>query len=596
MSELLRWIVAMNLWTAGLLAVAVLADVVLARRVRPAWRVALYLPVLVRVAMPVDWTSPVSPFELLASDPVPAPTLVAAKVATETLPLVGSPSPAIDPPSIKAARISTDTVLLSAWMIGALALLGALANSHLRLVRSLRTSAPARDRLQRLAGAVEVREHAHLGPLTYGLVHSIVVFPRRIVDTLDDRELRCVLAHELAHVRRHDAALALALAVTSSLAWPILAVRMAAVRVRRLVELAADELALRDGSDVETYGRTLVRIAADEPAIAGAMQLGGYRHLRSRVAALRHRRRPAAAVQLGIVGLATFTPLACAGLDEPTEETRAAHCEALKHQATAAHDAAERSRDPAGLVVALEHYDELAARCADEPDYDESMYYRAEARWAVAHAIAERGDDATSAFEAAHAAFMEVLAGDPSRFAQDAAFAQMLAKLNALEIDRPSLALPARATKEAPAQGEKREDWTPTDYTADELALLASYDTFERHVTDLASEELQRVLHHRAQLAMDHARFDEALPVLERLLSIDVATPWHVHAAGMLLDLHTIAAFGDPTASPSDKADARRELAAWCDRVPTMALWSLPDAEPLRAAVPALQNAVTHAR
>jgi hypothetical protein len=101
------------------------------------------------------------------------------------------------------------------------------------------------------------------------------------------------------------------------------------------------------------------------------------------------------------------------------------------------------------------------------------------------------------------------------------------------------------------------------------------------------------VLHHRAKLAMDHARFDEARPPLERLLSVDVATPWHVHGAAMLLDLHTIAAFGNPAVHADDRASAKRELLAWCERLPTMALWDHADAEALRTAVPTLRTAAT---
>ncbi|MBL8942286.1 MAG: hypothetical protein JNK45_04015, partial [Myxococcales bacterium] len=49
----------MMLWTGGLLALAWLADWALRRVAEPGLRMALYAVVLIRVALPVDWQTPV---------------------------------------------------------------------------------------------------------------------------------------------------------------------------------------------------------------------------------------------------------------------------------------------------------------------------------------------------------------------------------------------------------------------------------------------------------------------------------------------------------------------------------------------------------
>src|SRR5688572_15506196 len=145
-SSLPSWLVAMNLWTAGLLAVALLADILLARRVRPAWRIMLYLPVLVRVVMPVEWRSPIAPIGWFAADDV-AP---AVAPAVDALPLVSSTMtlPASEP----AVALGVDGLALAVllvWVAGALILLAGFARAHRRLRAALVVSTPARERAAR---------------------------------------------------------------------------------------------------------------------------------------------------------------------------------------------------------------------------------------------------------------------------------------------------------------------------------------------------------------------------------------------------------------------------------------------------------------
>jgi hypothetical protein len=49
--SLVAWVRVMTLWTAALLAGAIVLDTLLARRVRAAWRVALYAPIALRVLL-----------------------------------------------------------------------------------------------------------------------------------------------------------------------------------------------------------------------------------------------------------------------------------------------------------------------------------------------------------------------------------------------------------------------------------------------------------------------------------------------------------------------------------------------------------------
>lgn len=46
-------------------------------------------------------------------------------------------------------------------------------------------------------------------PLTLGLWRSVIVMPEGLAESLNDEELACVLAHEMAHVTRHDTSIAI---------------------------------------------------------------------------------------------------------------------------------------------------------------------------------------------------------------------------------------------------------------------------------------------------------------------------------------------------------------------------------------------------
>lgn len=593
LDELPRWLLAMNLWTAALLGVAVVLDRLLARRVRAAWRIALYATVVLRLALPADWHSPFG--ALGDSRPsVAVASTMGAPSADLAVPVLTDPSTAtLDAaPSVATSGPRLGDILFILWCSIATTLLGVVALRHRALARRLVSCERARPAVEATARGAVVLEHETLGPLTFGLLRPRIVVPRGLVDRLSATELGHVLAHERAHVERRDGLLAAFIAGGCALMWPILPLWIAAARVRALVERAADERALAGASAPEriAFGRTLLRLAGVTVPSVGALALGGYRDLHGRVAALRGGRLLPIAVQVGALGAAITVPLACAGhadrdVDDPMR------CAELKADALAAHDRFESGAREQG-AVAQSAYDAYADSCVDHPDRGEVLYYRGELYWARAHATHREGADTRGAFALAHAAFLEALDAGAGRFEADAATAQMVAKRAELGIRDPEpVAEPAEGTVHVD-RGPSIHDIPPTEYDEAENALLASYDVFEAHVDDLASEDLQRVLLSRATLAMKHHRFAEARAPLERLLSVDDGTQWHVRGAEALVDLHTIA-WTDPRASGDAKAHAGAQLLALCDRLPTLGLWQHESATRLHRAVPLLRAAVT---
>ncbi|MFY9718229.1 MAG: TonB family protein [Candidatus Cybelea sp.] len=91
--------------------------------------------------------------------------------------------------------------IVAAWSVGAAIGLLRLGTSLLRIAR-IRKDAVA---LSSARGDVLVSRDVAI-PVAVGVVHPAIVLPRALVDTLTPADLERVLAHERAHVRRHDVA------------------------------------------------------------------------------------------------------------------------------------------------------------------------------------------------------------------------------------------------------------------------------------------------------------------------------------------------------------------------------------------------------
>jgi beta-lactamase regulating signal transducer with metallopeptidase domain len=299
---------ALNIWTAVLLAGALLLDRLLARRARASLRIALYAPVGLRILLPLDWSLPVSGGPHLVTVLTP-PGLLAAPSA-----VVPSTWPA---PTWHAA-----VALLYLAVAAVLAVRAVVARVRLR-----RALADVRPVPGPHAGVpCPVVQHEDLGPMVVGIVAPRIVLPRRLLAAGQESALACVLGHEAAHVRRRDAWLSAAMQLLAVVAWPVVPLWIAIARVRQLVELACDEAALAGAGAVERrhYGHALLDMAewrwAVTPLGAGELHFGST--LRSRVEALASQRHWPVGAQALALSLAPIAMLgACSGSAAPPTPT-----------------------------------------------------------------------------------------------------------------------------------------------------------------------------------------------------------------------------------------------------------------------------------
>lgn len=279
-------------FTAGLLLCVVLpVHFLLRRRVSAGALALLWGVVLLRLALPVV---PGSPFSLegvfdrlTTAPPAPLQAVLAVPDAAD-LPTV---EPVASPGDLVAAAETARgfdietlaTILVFVWMAGIPLGLAATLGGHWRFIRRLR-SCPATDDPRLLALWNECRLLAEVGraipvvvtdtlaqPALHGLLRPRLLLPESAT-ALSDEQLRMVMLHELAHVRRRDVAVNWGLALLRIVHWWNPVFWLASGRFAALREEACDAFSLRrlaEGTPADAtrdravaYGELLLALAA----------------------------------------------------------------------------------------------------------------------------------------------------------------------------------------------------------------------------------------------------------------------------------------------------------------------------------------------
>lgn len=112
-------------------------------------------------------------------------------------------------------------------------------------------------------------------PAVFGLFRQTICLPPGLTETLSEKELRWVIRHELAHIRRRDIPVVMIASVAGAFHWFNPIVWTIISRLRAAMEAAADRLALQSLSqnEVSAYGELLLRFAQDSIAAKKSQRL-----------------------------------------------------------------------------------------------------------------------------------------------------------------------------------------------------------------------------------------------------------------------------------------------------------------------------------
>lgn len=213
---------------------------------------------------------------------------------------------------------ASESMLPVLWLAGTCLLAGFFLLAYLRDMGIFRQAMP----VDRAGFPVEVRQSGRIsGPLTYGLFRPVILLP----GGMDDPETRSlVLAHEYAHVRRHDCLWKLLFVAALCVHWFNPAAWVLCWLANRDMELACDEAAIRSLGEASrfAYAKALLAQAEHTPGFLPLFSHFGSRAVKERItAALKQRkrsmRRTLAACLLVTATLTVFATSAAAKLPVP---------------------------------------------------------------------------------------------------------------------------------------------------------------------------------------------------------------------------------------------------------------------------------------
>src|SRR5271156_5891499 len=220
----------------------------------------------------------------------PAMVAIGSSISNDLAPLAG----------LQTAGATTQPVLLPlsrflpwldvAWLLGVACLstrtIGGWRLIH-RLRRSVLLKAPEAvyanfvclcERLGITRQVSLYISHHIQGPLTIGVVRSLVIVPVSALMALSPEQLEAVLAHELAHVRRADYFWNLIQTMVETLLFFHPAVWWLGRRLRQQRELCCDDVAVQSCADPLVYATALLRLEERRSQrLSLAMALDGHR-------------------------------------------------------------------------------------------------------------------------------------------------------------------------------------------------------------------------------------------------------------------------------------------------------------------------------
>lgn len=313
------------LWQGTLVGLAAWGALTVLEQAKASTRYAVALGALLLMAALPFATA----FRLAGDTPRPAQATVSA--APAAVPIVKVPEPSGGAVTTRTFGASLLPWIFNLWLAG----VAALSLIHLggfRRVRHLsRHGRPVEETLQALARdlsrrlgirrAVTLLESAAASvPATVGWLRPVVLVPMSTLAGLTPHQLEAILAHELAHVRRHDYLVNLLQTAIETLLFYHPAVWWVSAQARRERENCCDDLAVAVCGDRLSYARALVdleglRVPAPRLALAAS---GG--SLTGRVRRLlappdRPSRRPWAAglLALALLPAGAGVQIACSG-------------------------------------------------------------------------------------------------------------------------------------------------------------------------------------------------------------------------------------------------------------------------------------------
>lgn len=321
--EALGWSLLHLLWQGAAITAILAAALVLVRKRSAQLRYALAalalvsLPAIFAITFAMAWSHARPAVALSELTSPPAAAHPASEASAEPRkPLAGAtndlaPEPEATPaqtastPHVRTALTITDRIrpalswIVAGWILGVV-LLSLRMLRGWRCLRRLRLSAEAADAAWRasfssLCETMRVSRPVQLlasaaapVPMVVGWLKPVVLVPAGLFAGLSAAQLEAVLAHELAHIRRHDYLANMLQAAVETVFFYHPAVWWVSARMRKEREHCCDDIASSTAGSALAYARALTAleefrgvaaVPAGAVSVAGGSLLGRVRRL-----------------------------------------------------------------------------------------------------------------------------------------------------------------------------------------------------------------------------------------------------------------------------------------------------------------------------
>ena len=235
----------------------------------------LALPFVPRVSVPIipsiGWNTPAEVPQAFRVETATEPVPLAADVAAPVTGDVSAVNATVTSAETASSLPSLLTLLIAAWLLGALVVFGRYVIGTARVARLARESERVADGnwlslVHRMAINMGIARPLTLVrggqldvPVTWGILYPVVFLPAGSDDWAEERQ-RFVLVHELAHVKRMDAATQLLTQIALALFWFDPLMWYAAGRIRTERERACDDHVLLHGVRPSLYADELLEM------------------------------------------------------------------------------------------------------------------------------------------------------------------------------------------------------------------------------------------------------------------------------------------------------------------------------------------------
>lgn len=245
-----------HLWQSTLFAGAAAVLTLLLRRNRARTRYWVWLAALVKFLVPFGILLSLGARIDLPGGRPQAPAMVAPAVSFVMGGDVNASSLRIVPAAPRDANPHWPEILFAIWACGFVAIAFCWMRRWMRVRAEVRRASPVAMGI----GIPVVTSRASLEPGVFGIFCPVLVLPEGMEQHLNDSEWKCILDHELCHVRSHDNLTAAIYVLIETIFWFHPLVWWVGNKLVEERELACDEEVLRLGGDPRIYAEGILKV------------------------------------------------------------------------------------------------------------------------------------------------------------------------------------------------------------------------------------------------------------------------------------------------------------------------------------------------